>query len=248
MNKSFVMCSFTQKSLAPIWELCCEEPRRNQLKSYFPVFASKNQLFEDIEKPIRINYTYSIIKCETDSGSGAKRNCVYYKPTVGTGEYWMGHFASPCEVGRALPVIFPIDKSLVAPPVGFQQAWDDHGSGKSQDYSIWNPIPPPDYVAMGCLFKFRSAKVPPSGSEIEGLVCVHKSVVSLGMAQDGNVVWSDAGTGAKRDVSVWPIVPVDSNDGFAVDCFYASQKNEWQPPNPTYPQVYVLKKSKILNV
>jgi hypothetical protein len=73
----------------------------------------------------------------------------------------MGHYVSNCEVGRALPVIFPIDKSLVAPPVGFSKVWDDQGSGKKLDYAIWNPIPPPDYVAMGCILRFRNVSVQP---------------------------------------------------------------------------------------
>jgi hypothetical protein len=64
----------------------------------------------------------------------------------------------------SLPYIRVLDKSIIAFPDKFELAWSDAGSGKPKDYSIWNPIPPPGFVALGCILKFGVNGVnPPTG-------------------------------------------------------------------------------------
>jgi hypothetical protein len=52
VNKTFVFCGFTKRSLVPIWNLCEREERRKVLQDYFPIYALKFDIDEDIKKPI----------------------------------------------------------------------------------------------------------------------------------------------------------------------------------------------------
>ena len=86
---------------------------------------------------------------------------------------------------------------------------------------------------------------PPSGSEVEGLVCVHESLVVKGKAQTNNGdIWDDHGTGADQDCSIYNIIPDDDN-GLIAGTFYGQRHSSSQDPNPTIPQAYCLDKSKI---
>ena len=36
--------------------------------------------------------------------------------------------------------------------------WHDEGSKNSSDYTVWYPIPPENYVALGCILNFGAKK------------------------------------------------------------------------------------------
>jgi hypothetical protein len=83
-----------------------------------------------------------------------------------------------------------------------------HSEGRT--FSAWVPIPPQGYVAMGCVLKYGgNDPAAPSGEEVEGLVCVHKSAASIGQAAQ-KAVWSDGGTFGSKGCSIWQIVPRDN--------------------------------------
>ena len=46
---------------------------------------------------------------------------------------------------------FAMLKPLLAPPIDFKLIWDDRKTGGGSGVSIWQPIPPPSYVALGFL-------------------------------------------------------------------------------------------------
>ncbi|CAI9630216.1 hypothetical protein GT037_010859 [Alternaria burnsii] len=113
-------------------------------------------------------------------------------------------------------------RPAVASPTGYSRIWEDRGSGGKHDGSIWKPTAPSGYVALGdvCVGNYNS----PSTTAIW---CVRSDLV-LQSDFGADSVWSDSYSGAKMDVSVWPIVKpqmsVDGSDKIPVltDLFIAN--------------------------
>jgi len=71
---------------------------------------------------------------------------------------------------------------LLAPPVDYVSVWDDSKTGGTfGDCAIWEPVPPPGYVAMGHVVS-QEAGVKPDSEDIR-FRCVHNSVVQPGCVQ-----------------------------------------------------------------
>lgn len=223
------MVDFDQNSLRPLWTLCQDTARRAELEAGYATFMA-----------FRLTYqiTTTLVPCGTDQGSGAHGDVAFFKPGgLSDDYYWVGQFAqnqygSPVN-GAALLIVQPNRASALARPVQFVPVWTDSGSGRSNDYSLWQPIPPTDYVALGYIARFNVSNYdPPSGAEIEGFRCVHKSLVTNG-ANTGPQIWNDAGTRARQDGAIWPIVPLDSTAGLASGTFLATDTHN-QPQNPVH--------------
>lgn len=86
----------------------------------------------------------------------------------------------------------------------------------------------------------------PSADETRGMVAVRKDCVVLGKV--GALVWSDAGSNASKDASVWTLVPEPGDDAAVpikdqkVEPFYMSTLGH----NPPTRQGYVLKSSALV--
>ncbi len=99
-----------------------------------------------------------------------------------------------CQIGTVA-----INSGLVAFPVGYECVWT---GPETEDLALWRPVPPPGYVALGCVAGARSAPPPP------GLVgCVAAAAVvdsrlgeCLLLAERGNL-WAVQNAGATFEVS-----------------------------------------------
>lgn len=139
-----------------------------------------------------------------DKGSGATLDATFWRPAPHPGffilgDYCVGNYDNP-PAGNVVVVSSDNDTDLAA-PVGFEQIWSDAGSGADWDGSLWKPIPPSDdYLALGHIAQRGNSTndIP----VVPYLRCVHKSLVVVGKASD-KPVWSDKGSGAREDVSVW---------------------------------------------
>ncbi|MHB2245564.1 Vps62-related protein [Pseudomonas fitomaticsae] len=85
-------------------------------------------------------------------------------------------------------------------PANFEQVWKDSGSGAKTYASIWRPIPPEGYVALGLVCASDHEK--PSVNSVR---CVRMDLVAP--ATVGTSIWSDKGSGAKQNFSAWSIEP-----------------------------------------
>ena len=85
-------------------------------------------------------------------------------------------------------------------PADFEQVWKDTGSGAKTDCSIWRPIPPDGYVALGLVCADGLDK--PSLNSVR---CVREDLVVA--ASIDTMIWSDKGSRAKQDFSVWSVLP-----------------------------------------
>ena len=98
-----------------------------------------------------------------------------------------------------------VNGSILRPVGDWIEIWNDAGSGTSTDFSLWRGIPRVEdevnYIVLSGFFLRSHNK--PSAVETTGIRAIHKDVLKL--VDIGREVWTDAGTGADRDGSVWNI-------------------------------------------
>lgn len=166
-----------------------------------------------------------------DRNSGADLDGSFWQPIVKNGYYRLGHHAKE---GHQYPnsstlVISPIKGGVLAFPTSYQQMWNDRGSNAASDVSIWRPICPTEYSAMGDV-----ATAMYSAPALDEVVCVHNSIMVL--ASVGQSIWTDAGSGADEDFSAWGILaPRDDIAGgtlYLTDGLFVSGSAYRQPTNP----------------
>ncbi|MCK8657170.1 Vps62-related protein [Pseudomonas umsongensis] len=92
------------------------------------------------------------------------------------------------------------------PPIDFEQVWRDTGSGAKADCSIWRPIPPDGYVALGQVSS--NGRDRPSLNSVR---CVRADLVAPSFISD--LIWNDKGSGAKQSFSAWGIYPPHAQAG-----------------------------------
>ena len=141
-----------------------------------------------------------------DHGSGALYDVQTWRPQPPTGFFSLDDHAESAS-GYSIYGSSPLgavvaakditeSQTALAAPTGFQQVWTDKGSGAYQDGSIWLPVPPPGYVPLGCV-----VQVGYSTPSTDVMMCVREDLVTY--AQTGPLVWSDKGSGADKDVTLW---------------------------------------------
>lgn len=209
VKDSPALVNFTSDGLVWIWDLF--EEHADKLKKGFDEYIAEKSLKYEKKMLIQCQavegYKYS-----SDAGSGAKRNLDLYKPTTSASQKYVGvngNSNAAIVVSEILPKY-----GALAPPTGWQQVWNDRGSGEHLDYSCWLPIPPPNYVALGVYCRFRvNGHYPPTPEEVEGFVVVHQSFVKVCFDFKDADVWNDHGTGADFNLTLvrlphdalWPI-------------------------------------------
>ncbi|KAB2099430.1 hypothetical protein AG0111_0g12290 [Alternaria gaisen] len=165
---------------------------------------------------LRVTLTKEFDWKYSDTGTGAKRNGTFYHAKSQGDMRPLGSFVTPnyeeqnnkratLLVGNARN---GSGEPAVASPTGYSKIWDDRGGKGNHDGSIWRPIAPSGYVALGdvCVKGY-------SAPSTAAIWCV-LSGLTLQSDFDEDSVWSDNSSGANTDVSVWPIVaPKMSVDG-----------------------------------
>ena len=144
----------------------------------------------------------------SDSGSGAHRDVTLWRPEPTDtgyyiiGDYAQGNYGNPTGPTVIVTAVNDADNTLLKPPVDYREVWNDHGSGGHHDGSVWYPVPPDNFVSLGFVGQRGYGK--PS---IANYRCVHHS--QLVNAQVGPSIWSDRGSGAHHDVTLYavPTVP-----------------------------------------
>ncbi|MEU1628492.1 Vps62-related protein [Streptomyces sp. NPDC020096] len=103
---------------------------------------------------------------------------------------------------------------VVASPVDYRRLWHDSNTGAHLYGSVWRPIPPQGYVALGDVWMSGWDVKPP----LNAIWCVKQTAVGghtyVRRAELRERVWSDQGTGGNAgDVAVWRVeVPPISED------------------------------------
>lgn len=173
---------------------------------------------------ITFGTTSSYTLMYNDQGSGAHMDGAFYRPTAPSGYYILGDYAQGNYQPPALPSLTikvtndDPSNPVLAAPVGYAQVWNDKGSGAHMDGSIWLPIPPSGYVALGAVSQ-NGYNTP----DVAQLRCIRFDLVKL--ATLGQLIWNDQGSGAHEDVENYGIVGLST--------FYA-QGNYNPPTGPVW--------------
>lgn len=181
-----------------------EAPKQKSLQSLEPVQVKssiivKGRLGLEVARICRYKLTY------TDKGSGGDQDVTFYDPLVPPdfymiGGYAQGNYWEPADCIIAVkPDKNPQSKQLLRPPGSWQLLWTDRNSGARMNGSIWRPVAADnDYVCIGSVAKQGYGN--PNNSNY---ACVHRCLVES--LPSANFIWSDKGTGANQDVSIYKL-------------------------------------------
>ena len=142
-------------------------------------------------------FTCSLQPVWDDKGSGADLDGFFYLPNVGPTEYIIGGYGNRNKTLLASDCVLTLRNSTyLASPTNWELVWKDKGSGAWLDGSMWRAVPPSeDYRCVG--------HVPQEGYDepyVPNYRCVHASFTEKLVIDE--VIWSDKGSGAKRQVTM----------------------------------------------
>ena len=177
-----------------------------------PVSAGA-QPYETAELSIDFIDTYEAVW--NDTGSGAGRDVSIWRPMPAEGWYRVGHHAKPGyeEPTEATMVVKGQFMGILIEPDDYTLIWNDAGSGANQDGSVWRPVCPDGYKAMGDVGGGSHEK--PSLDEVR---CVRDGALTWGLP--GDEIWNDAGSDANEDFGAWRIQAPD--EAYSRGLFYGA--------------------------
>ena len=174
-----------------------------------------------------------------DAGSDAPNNLAFYQPVVPEGFHALGTLAIPGwsnpSGNYAMMVVKAEDGSdALAEPTGYEFVWF-YRIFTQYMVSVWRPIPPPGYVALGAV-AFQGQNPPP----LDYVACVREDLTIDGEA--GAYIWHDEDTGMPYDLGVFRVDQPDA--GPHEFCYLTTGTfvgwNHWNAP-PYDPVLHVLR-------
>jgi hypothetical protein len=172
-----------------------------------------------------------------DHGSGAPNDVAFYQPALPDGFRALGSLGVPNwsdpDGNYAMMVVQAKDGSdALAEPTGYERIWYFiDGFPPRFLVTVWNPIPPPGYVAMGTVaIQPSDPQNPLEPPPLDLVVCVREDLTVDGEA--GAYIWHDEDTGMPQDLGCWRI---DQPDAGPHDYCYLTTGtfvgwNSWSPP------------------
>jgi hypothetical protein len=181
------------------------------MKSYFLIIAlsfycvgimnAQGRTIKTEELEILLVADY--VNVYSDRGTGSNTDLSIWKPKPVNGFHALGHIA---KAGHGAPKSVTImvksisNRAPLRNPVDYKFFYNDAGTGGDQDCSMWIPVPPAGYTALGSVAIRSHGK--PSLSEV---VCVRNDLTTI--ANVGRQIWNDAGSGGNYDLTLWRINP-----------------------------------------
>lgn len=164
-----------------------------------------------------ISFTCEFLPLWNDKGSGAHSAIGLWRPSTASdalnaffslGDIAVDHYrnVNQSKVVAVVSDANKVDGTALRPPVDYQLVWHDEGTGALSNASIWRPIPPQGYVAMGLVYGVNYDK--PS---LHAVRCVREDLVVA--SKVGELIWNDKGSGSASDLSTWSITPPDAPAG-----------------------------------
>ena len=163
-----------------------------------------------------------------DVDSGANEDGSFWVPDLPAeqGISALSHFgqrgySAPISMLVARPV--DTESPAFANPAGYEQVWNDSGSGASRNGAVWRAVPELGYRCLGMVVTNGTAPA------TDAVQCIHQSMAVPGTV--GDLIWWDQGSGANNDFSSWKVDCGD--DGIATDSFIGVQ-GYGRPTTPVY--------------
>lgn len=159
-----------------------------------------------------------------DSGSRAEKHVAFWRVDPSPDFFALGHCATNFheinnETGHFAPVTItlkpkPGHEDLLAEPIDYEIIWRDEGSGLEHDCSIWRPVCPEGYSALGDVV--TNGRKP---TESDLIRCVKDTVytssgrvvdlvapadyIDFGESGNPQPLWTEQGSSVKKAVSIW---------------------------------------------
>ncbi|MCU0118294.1 Vps62-related protein [Pseudomonas sp. B2M1-30] len=124
------------------------------------------------------------------------------------------------------------DRAL-SPPEDYERVWKDSDSGAAADCTVWRPLPPTGYVALGLVCSNGRDK-----PLLNAIRCVRADLLIAADVSD--LIWNDKGSGARQNFSAWRIDPPRAAAGeicFSPGTFFGTQSHN----RPAAPVAYALR-------
>ncbi|KAF7934709.1 uncharacterized protein EAE98_002754 [Botrytis deweyae] len=184
---------------------------------------------------LRVTMTSTFDWRWSDSGSGGKRNGSYGNPAYGeiTGK------KSVILVGPSPNA--PAGRSpAVARPTSYTNMWSDSGSGGANDGTMWRPVAPSGYVAMGDVMASGYGKQP----SLNDVWCLRSDLTRLS-TYEASDFWNDGSSGADRNCSTWKIVTetngIDGSEYLPIPPYTFRVSANYGRPDTSYAVVPLLR-------
>ncbi len=148
----------------------------------------------------------------SDRGSGADQDLSVYRAKPAPGYFTVGGFAIDSHETKRVRCIIALrpdaanvdgGRRLLAPPSGWEMIWDDKGAGAEQDGSFWRATAPDGFVCLGHVAQSGYA-----APRLPNYRCVNACMVQR--VEAGQVIWTDRGSGADRDFSLYRLPNIGS--------------------------------------
>jgi len=188
-----------------------------------------NSIDNSYTPPLSTMKTSDLAMVTNNKGSHARVDMTIYRPmTMGEGWYWIGDLVETSYNAstRQVTLVHANDPGALAAPVDWKLVWTDYGSGGILDTSIWRPVPPKGYVALGCVAVQGYNK-----PVLPGFRCVKKEYCVD--AIEDKMIWNDHGSGSRMDVALWSITAEDAN-GLDALTFWARGDYNQYPEDSVY--------------
>ncbi len=131
------------------------------------------------------------------------------------------------------------DSDVLADPVDYQLVYEDHGTGGDHNVSVWLPIPPEGYAALGMVARTGYGNEPP----LTAIACVKKTWLTPGLV--GGWFWDDSGSGGSQNFGGWyvsaPVSPIEDMKALLPTggTFISRHDSNYEAPPATHPCLWV---------
>lgn len=92
---------------------------------------------------------------------------------------------------------------VFAKPLKFTKGWDDRGTGGNRDGSLWIPVCPRNYVALGGVGLHMSNGSTLYPRNLPNFRCIHKKYTYDISSKETSLYWMDTGSDGSYDARVW---------------------------------------------
>ena len=157
----------------------------------------------------------SVEKIYGDEGTGAHQNINVWRArldSIPQGVYMIGDVAFGAHTSsfplHAVVLVKPLFKydhlgEIIKPPCSYEEIWTDKGSGGRQDGSFWRVHAPPGFAALGDVACNNWSQ--PTSEFTAKYACIRKDLLSAHAELSSPALWTDKGSGAQRNVSLWTV-------------------------------------------
>lgn len=209
-----------KNSLQPIWKLASTLQRKTQLESMYNDFCEQRQYKIQYSKPPFLYGKWvQMTKKYDDVGSGAWKDVVIGQPNVDfqNGWYCLGQTAYQAKTlpsinCRAL-VVKEIVPGILASIDNWTKIWSwDTLKNGTKNFSVWKgQVNDKNFHVIGDFFYSQKAEEPVFLQNF-GIKAVHRKCLTTTVISIDYPAWTDYGSRAKEDISLWDVTVYEPND------------------------------------